>query len=30
LADAPDLVGAALRGPRKDLDKATKGASLHP
>ncbi|MBC9206390.1 DUF2000 family protein [Roseomonas aerophila] len=29
-AEAPDLVGLALRGPRKDLDKATKGASLHP
>jgi hypothetical protein len=28
--DAPDLVGLALRGPRKDVDKATKGASLHP
>ena len=28
-ADAPDLVGLALRGPRKDVDKATKGASLH-
>jgi hypothetical protein len=29
-ADAPDLVGIALRGPKKDVDKATKGASLHP
>jgi hypothetical protein len=29
-ADAPDLVGIALRGPRKDVDKATKHASLHP
>jgi hypothetical protein len=29
-ADAPDLVGVALRGPKKDVDKATKGASLHP
>lgn len=29
-ADAPDLVGLALRGQRKDVDKATKGASLHP
>jgi hypothetical protein len=29
-ADAPDLVGLALRGPRKDVDKATKGARLHP
>jgi hypothetical protein len=28
-ADAPDLVGIALRGPRKDVDKATKHASLH-
>jgi hypothetical protein len=30
LVDAPDLVGLALRGPCKGLDKATKGASLHP
>lgn len=29
-AEAPDLVGLALRGPRKDVDKAAKGASLHP
>jgi hypothetical protein len=29
-ADAPDLVGLALRGPKKDIDKATKGCSLHP
>ncbi|MCF4127448.1 DUF2000 domain-containing protein [Methylobacterium sp. SyP6R] len=29
-ADAPDLVGLALHGPRKDVDKATKGAALHP
>ena len=29
-ADAPDLVGIALRGPKKDIDKATKGAKLHP
>ncbi len=29
-ADAPDLVGLALRGPKKDVDKATKAASLHP
>lgn len=29
-AEAPDLVGLALRGPRKDIDKAAKGASLHP
>ena len=28
-ADAPDLVGLALHGPKKDVDKATKGASLH-
>lgn len=27
--DAPDLVGLALRGPKKDVDKATKGAALH-
>jgi len=29
-ADRPDLVGLALRGPKKDVDKATKGAKLHP
>ena len=29
-ADAPDLVGLALYGPKKDIDKAIKGASLHP
>jgi hypothetical protein len=29
-SEAPDLVGVALRGPRKDVDKATKGAALHP
>jgi hypothetical protein len=29
-ADAPDLVGIALRGPKKDVDKAAKGAALHP
>ena len=29
-ADAPDLVGLALRGPKRDVDKATKGAVLHP
>ncbi|TNC10728.1 DUF2000 family protein [Methylobacterium terricola] len=29
-ADAPDLVGLALHGPRKDVDKAAKGAALHP
>ncbi|ONG49726.1 hypothetical protein BKE38_20415 [Pseudoroseomonas deserti] len=28
-AEAPDLVGLALRGPRKDVDKATKGLALH-
>ncbi len=28
-ADAPDLVGLAVRGPRKDVDKAVKGAKLH-
>jgi hypothetical protein len=27
--DAPDLVGLALRGPKKVVDKATKGAVLH-
>jgi hypothetical protein len=29
-AEAPDLVGLALRGPRKDVDKATGRAKLHP
>lgn len=29
-ADAPNLVGIALRGPKKDIDKAVKGAKLHP
>jgi hypothetical protein len=29
-ADEPALVGIALRGPRKDVDKATKRARLHP
>ena len=29
-ADAPDLVGLALHGPRKAIDKAIKGATLHP
>jgi hypothetical protein len=29
-ADTPDLVGLALRGMKKDVDKATKGARLHP
>ena len=28
-AEAPDLVGVALRGARKDVDRATKGLSLH-
>jgi hypothetical protein len=28
-ADAPDLVGLALRGPKRDVDKATKGLPLH-
>ncbi|ABQ29008.1 DUF2000 domain-containing protein [Acidiphilium cryptum] len=28
-ADVPDLVGLALRGLKKDVDKAVKGASLH-
>lgn len=29
-AYAPDLVGIAIRGPKKIVDKATKGAKLHP
>ena len=29
-ADAPDLVGIAIYGDKKDVDKATKGASLYP
>jgi len=29
-ADAPDLVGLALRGPKKDVDKAIKGLKPHP
>jgi hypothetical protein len=29
-ADAPDLVGLALHGARNAVDKATKGARLHP
>jgi hypothetical protein len=29
-ADMPDLVGLALHGPKKDVDRATKGATLHP
>ncbi len=28
--EAPDLVGIAIRGSRKDVDKATKTARLHP
>ena len=28
--DAPDLVGLAVRGGRKDVDRAAKGAKLHP
>jgi hypothetical protein len=28
-AEAPDLVGLALRGPRRDVDKAVKGCRLH-
>ena len=28
-ADAPDLVGVGLRGPKKDVDRATKGLRLH-
>jgi hypothetical protein len=28
-ADAPDLVGIALRGPKRDVDRATKGLMLH-
>jgi hypothetical protein len=29
-ADAPDLVGLAVRGLKKEVDKAVKGAKLHP
>jgi hypothetical protein len=29
-AEAPDLVGMAIRGPKKIVDKAIKGAKLHP
>lgn len=29
-ADTPDLVGVALRGAKRDVDKATKGLALHP
>jgi hypothetical protein len=28
--ETPDLVGLALRGPKKDVDKATGRARLHP
>ena len=28
-ADAPDLVGIGLRGAKRDVDRATKGLSLH-
>lgn len=30
LADTPDLVGLAVRGAKKDGDKAVKGLKLHP
>ncbi|PJI44676.1 MAG: hypothetical protein CTR54_01460 [Rhizobium sp.] len=29
-AEEPALVGIALRGPKKEVDKAAKGARLHP
>lgn len=29
-ADAPDLVGLAVHGPKNQVDKTTKGARLHP
>lgn len=29
-ADSPDLVGLALRGPKKDVERARKGLTLHP
>ncbi|AGT11139.1 DUF2000 domain-containing protein [Paracoccus aminophilus] len=29
-ADAPDLVGLAVYGAKKDVDKVIKGAKLHP
>lgn len=29
-SDKPDLVGIAVYGDKKDVDKAIKGASLHP
>lgn len=28
-AEAPNLVGVAVRGPKKDVDRATKGLRLH-
>jgi hypothetical protein len=28
-ADAPDLVGVALRGARKDVDRETEGLTFH-
>ena len=28
--DEPSLVGIAVRGPKKEVDKAAKGARLHP
>jgi len=28
-AEAPDLIGLALRGPRKAVERATKGLSPH-
>jgi hypothetical protein len=28
-ADIPDLVGLALHGPKKDVDRATRGLNLH-
>ncbi len=30
LAESPDLVGPALRVPKKDVAKTIKGAKLHP
>ena len=27
--ESPDLVGVAIRGPKKDVDRATKGLRLH-
>jgi len=29
-ADSPDLVGIAMRGPKKGIERATKGLKLHP